>query len=123
MADESIAFEPADTDGGVESGAILIRYATAVHESSGVAAATDTMLSELGAAATAEAAATCAAFNGLVRVADGIGIQLDEGTEAATASSRSELGIDRFGGSANTKASGSDDVEINDIMEMFSSSG
>jgi hypothetical protein len=51
-----------------------------------------------------EAAATIAAFNGLVRVADGTGIQLDAGVLADSADFRSELGVDRFAGAASTTA-------------------
>ena len=42
------------------------------------------------------------AFNGLTRVADATGIQLDGGTMAATADVRQELAINTFAGAANT---------------------
>jgi hypothetical protein len=56
----------------------------------------------VGAGGVLEAAATVAAFNGLVRVADGTGIQLDAGVLADSADFRSDLGIDRFAGAAST---------------------
>ena len=47
-----------------------------------------------------------AVFNGLVRVADGTGIQLDAGLDAASRETRSALGIDAYGGAANTPVDG-----------------
>lgn len=50
-----------------------------------------------------EAAATIAVFNGLVRVADGTGIQVDAGVLADSADFRSSLGVDGYAGAANTE--------------------
>jgi len=50
-----------------------------------------------------EAAATVAAFNGLVRVADGTGIELDDAMIVASAEVRADLGLDAMTGSANTR--------------------
>jgi len=47
------------------------------------------------------------AFSGLVRVADGTGIPIDEGLAAASADLRDHLGLASYGGSANSTA---DDV-------------
>lgn len=61
-----------------------------------------TVVDALGAEALHEAAATFAIFNGLVRVADGTGIQVDAGVLADSADFRPSLGVDRFAGAANT---------------------
>lgn len=56
----------------------------------------------IGADATLEAAATIAIFNGLVRVADGTGIRLDDGVFTVSVDDREQLGINRFAGAANS---------------------
>ena len=56
----------------------------------------------IGAEATTEAAAIIAIFNGLVRVADGTGIQLDDGVFTASITDRESLDINRFAGAANS---------------------
>jgi hypothetical protein len=103
-----------------------VRYAEAVHNA--VAASTGSrvgetfaaVVAELGEDAAIEAAMTCAAFNGLVRVADGIGIELDEGTEANTRTARATLGLDNFGGAENTNAGSGADVAAETVAAMFS---
>ena len=108
-------------DGGVIAGGLLAAYAEAVHHDEGVVDALVAVADRLGPEAAQEAAMTCAAFNGLVRVADGIGIQLDEGTEASTRSARVELGLDQFGGANNTEVPSGPDVEAKSVLAMFSS--
>jgi hypothetical protein len=77
--------------------------------------------SEVGAEGLLEAAATIAIFNGLVRVADGTGIQLDGGVFALSADDRARLGIDRFAGAANsaTSATSIEAPTALSIAEMF----
>lgn len=86
------------------AGAELLRFATAAHqlEPAGLAAARAELVDVVGPAGLDEAAATVAIFNGLVRVADGTGIQLDAGVLADSADFRADLGVDGFAGSANT---------------------
>ncbi len=55
-----------------------------------------------GIAGLVEAAATVAIFNGLVRAADGTGIQLDERVFAVSSEFRDRLGVDDYAGAANT---------------------
>ncbi len=57
----------------------------------------------LGLEAVHEAAATVAVFNGLVRVADGTGIQVDAGVLADSSDFRPGLGVDDYAGAANTE--------------------
>lgn len=100
------------TDYGFPGGAELLGFATAASrvangtEPSMVAdleAARRRVVSALGPEALVEAAATVAAFNGLVRVADGTGIELDDGMLAASADVRSDLKLDQLTGAANTR--------------------
>ena len=85
---------------------VLAAYATAAHtRGAALAEAATAVRSAVGEAGWVEAAMTVAAFNGLVRTADASGIPLDEGVVSATADDRAHLGLDRFGGSANTDLS------------------
>lgn len=61
------------------------------------------MVDALGDEGLIEAAATVSVFNGLVRVADGTGIQLDDGLASVSVKDRSSLGLDRYAGASNTQ--------------------
>jgi hypothetical protein len=90
-------------DAGVPHGQHLLRFATAAqrdHED--LAEATEALRAAVGDDGLVEAAATVSVFNGLVRVADGTGIQLDEGVAAYTADYRDRLGLNRYQGARNT---------------------
>ncbi len=65
----------------------------------------DALLTITGPDGLVEAAATIAIFNGLVRVADGTGIQLDDGVLADSADYRDRLGLSGYGGAANSERS------------------
>jgi len=122
VADETMAVGKESDSGGVEAGAVLVSYAEAVHKRSGVADAWDELAAVVGIEGAVEAALTCAAFNGYVRVADGIGIQLDDGTETTMREARAELGIDNFGGAVNTsRASQSPPSDGHDVGALFTS--
>ena len=60
------------------------------------------VLDRLGPEATGHAAATISAFSGLVRVADGTGIPIDDGLAAASADIRHELALGELGGARNS---------------------
>jgi hypothetical protein len=84
---------------------VLIDLAEAVCRRSGdVARSRLAVLDAVGPAGLVEAAATVGVFNGLVRVADGCGIPLDDGTLSVSTADRATLGLDRYGGAANTDA-------------------
>ena len=61
------------------------------------------LASAAGPEAAGHAIATITAFSGLVRVADGTGIPIDDGLAAASGEIRQELSLETFGGAANSK--------------------
>jgi hypothetical protein len=89
-------------DVGVPHSAELLAFTNAAQLGAPDPAAARAQLHRaVGSDGLLEAAATIAVFNGLVRVADGTGIQLDGGVFAVSAADRALLGIDRFAGAAN----------------------
>jgi hypothetical protein len=108
------------SDAGIPAGGALLRFATAVQTNSDdLLDARIQLLGAVGEAGLVEAAATIAIFNGLVRVADGTGIQLDDGVLADSADYRERLGLNGYGGALNSPI-----VETHDraqtVIEMFS---
>ena len=95
-----------DGDGGVEHGRELIRFAEAAgRRTDDLEDSRTALIHVVGPEAFVEAAATVGIFSGLVRVADSIGIPLDEATRLGTDDFRAQLGIDSFGGARNTQLS------------------
>jgi hypothetical protein len=91
-------------DVGVPASAELLALANAVHlDPAETPAAAQRLEAVVGTDGVVEAAATIAVFNGLVRVADGTGIQLDAGVLADSADFRAKAGIDQFAGAGNTR--------------------
>jgi hypothetical protein len=90
-------------DVGVPASPELLAFTNAVELGRGDIDETRSALAAvIGDEATTEAAAIIAIFNGLVRVADGTGIQLDDGMFNASVSDRESLDINRFAGAANS---------------------
>ena len=107
-------------DGAVPHGAALIAYAeAATRGSENLASARAVLLAAVGQGAFVRAAATVGVFNGLVRVADSIGIPLDETTRRSTGEFRESLGLNAFGGSRQTDLDGEDSGE--DVDDFFPS--
>lgn len=89
-------------DVGVPASAELLAFTNAVELGGDIGATRAALAEAIGDEATLEAAATIAIFNGLVRVADGTGIRLDDGVFSASVAERELLGINRFAGAANS---------------------
>ncbi|MEL7155430.1 MAG: hypothetical protein AAFN30_02400 [Actinomycetota bacterium] len=89
-------------DAGVPAGAALLAFVNAAHGDGDLPASRQALEAAVGSEGVIEAAATVAAFNGLVRVADGTGIQLDDGVFADSADFREAAGINEFGGADNS---------------------
>jgi len=105
---------------GIEHSAELLAYTNLVQsDGEGLAEARQALITSVGADGLVEAAATIAAFNGLVRVADGTGIQLDAGLDGFSHDERARLGIDEFAGAANTDDDAATDQPVGTIAEMF----
>jgi len=97
------AIGAAEGDGGVPSGAAMVRFSEAVTLArSDLEASRRALLDELGTAGFVEVAATVGIFNGLVRVADSTGIPLDDVSRKISADFRDALGLVQFASAQNT---------------------
>jgi len=108
-------------DAGVPDGEELLAFATAANRrADNLVDARQALEQAVGPEGLLEAAATVAIFNGLVRVADGTGIQLDPSMLTSTAETRAALGIDLFGGAANSKGAAREPRRDADgVMSLF----
>ena len=77
------------------------------------------LIGAVGPDGAGQASATVAAFSGLVRVADGIGIPIDDGLAAASVGIRAELGLDDLGGAANTDLEATAAGEFRDVDSLW----
>ena len=121
--DLDVATDPSKPgDAGVPSGEELLAFASAANQRSDkLADARAALEGAVGYEGLLEAAATVAIFNGLVRVADGTGIQLDPSMLTSTAETRAALGIDLFNGAANSQdAPTAPRQDAAGVMGMFS---
>jgi hypothetical protein len=106
-------------DCGVPASEVLLRFTEAVLSRRGIGEVQRALVDALGDDAMWEAAATIAAFTGLVRVADGTGIVLDDGVLALSADLRARAGIDAFGGALNSGPAPRSLVELTDVAGLF----
>jgi len=97
-ADLNVATGRAGGDGNVENGAFLIALAESVARWrwDEVAALRNEGRARLGAQQTSDAILVASGFNGITRVADAIGIRLDQRTEDASEDFRDSVGISAF---------------------------
>lgn len=73
----------------------------------------------VGDAGLVDAAATVSAFEGLNRIADATGIQLDDGLDADSADFRDELGIEGFAGSESTGQRSIPRARVKSVQDLF----
>ncbi len=107
--------------GGVPDGEALVAFteAAVLADRDELAARRQDLLEAIGPAAAGHAAATVSAFSGLVRVADAIGIPIDDGLAAVSADHRAELGLEAYGGAANSAAVEVDGDRFSSIDDLF----
>ncbi len=106
-------------DFGVPAGEQLLRFVNAVEQSSGDSPARSELAERVGRPAFVEAAATIAIFNGLVRVADGTGIALDDGILGFSADIRERSGINDFSGAGNSVLTAGESPASSAIGDLF----
>jgi hypothetical protein len=78
----------------VAEAGVLARFAEAVHRGEGLEAARAETVEAVGPRGLVDAAAVCANFAMMVRIADGTGTPLDEGSVAPSEGLRADLGLD-----------------------------
>ena len=85
-------------DGGVAHGALLTGFVEAIQtgEPEALERARDRVLEALGAEAMVDAAAVCANFHMMTRIADATGTPLDEMSDAPSEQLRADLGLDHL---------------------------
>lgn len=81
------------------------------------------LLDRLGPEATAHAAATITAFSGLVRVADGTGIPIDDGLASVSADIRDHLSLEKLGGAANSHLADVSATRFTTVEALFDNRG
>lgn len=104
---------------GVAEGAALLAFAEAAVRGLPLDSVRAALVDAVGEAGAGQAAATVAAFSGLVRVADGTGIPIDDGLASASAEIRETLGLATFGGAANTDLDGVVGGGADDPVSLF----
>lgn len=111
-------------DGGLPHGRLLIDFAEAVvRASEDTAPLRQRLVDELGPEATGHAACTIAAFSGLVRVADGTGIPIDDGLASVSADIRHQLALEKLGGAANSDVDHIGAAAFTSVDALFSNDG
>lgn len=99
---------------------MLLAFADAAVKGEPLATLRSELVAAVGAAAAAQAAATIAAFSGLVRVADSTGIPIDAGLASASADIRNDLGLGDYAGAANSSLDTVDAATFVDVDALWS---
>jgi hypothetical protein len=88
----------ADDRAGIPDAGLFVAYAEAIvsREFSAIAEARDVLAARLGPAAVVDATAVAALFNAINRVADAIGIKVEQSKADRTAYFRSALSLNQF---------------------------
>ena len=81
-------------DHGIDHGRLLSRFAEEVHTGSDLTGIRAEVIDAVGEAGLVDAAAVCANFNMMVRIADGTGTPLDRGSVELSADLRQQLDLD-----------------------------
>lgn len=103
----------------IDNGNLLVRYAeSAVRGDSDLVRVREELRSAVGTEGLVEAAATVSAFEGLNRLADATGIQLDAGLADESADFRVALGLDAYSGATSTQFQGTPN-RAPDVMGIF----
>ena len=114
-----VDLEQLEAGADVTHGELLVRYAeSAVRQDSDLGKVRTGLEAQVGPGGVIEAAATVAAFEGLNRIADATGIQLDSGLADESADFRMVLGLDAYAGAASTEAAGVP-TRAADVMGIF----
>ncbi len=89
---------------GIEWGAELMTFAEALarRDEAGLARARQVLLERAGPAVLVDAAGVAANFQRMVRIADSIGIPVDDMDNAIGQAVRAELNLERFASAANS---------------------
>ena len=104
-------------------GDLLIRFTEAiVRRTDDVAALRDELIDRVGPDAAGHTVATISAFSGLVRVADGTGIPIDDGLAAVSTETRSSLALDSYGGAANSRLDEVIAADFDSVNALFDNS-
>ena len=131
MLRESIELEGGDADlraitdtaaaseSAIPGADVLVAFADATlgADEVEIGKARDRVRDRLGSEALVDAAAVIGNFERMVRIADGIGIPLDNIVNVSTESIRDELGIDDFETAARTKKVGSVQRLVGRVVE------
>lgn len=109
--------DPAAT--GMAGGAELLAFAEAAVKGASLGGLRRALIAAVGMDGAVQAAATVAAFSGLVRVADGTGIPIDDGLASASTEIRGQLDLDSFAGAGNSDLRAVVAGGANDPISLF----